>query len=93
MHLKFCFESIPDESTPAAMLRYYRQRKGLTTRQLAESVGIVPATLLMYESEKFPIPYQTEVAMAEVLEVDRNLHALWIILTASSCEKSEKHME
>ena len=73
MHLKFCFESIPDESTPAAMLRYYRQRKGLTTRQLAESVGIVPATLLMYESEKFPIPYQTEVAMAEVLEVDRNL--------------------
>ena len=73
MHLKFCFESIPDESTPAAMLRYYRQRKGLTTRQLAESVGIVPATLLMYESEKFPIPYQTEVAMAEVLEIDRNM--------------------
>lgn len=73
MHFKFCFESIPNEPTPAAMLRYYRQRKGLTTRQLAESVSIVPATLLMYEREKFPIPYQTAVAFADILEIDRNL--------------------
>jgi len=73
MHFQFCFESIPNELTPAAMLRYYRQRKGLTTRQLAESVGIVPATLLMYEREKFPIPYQTAVAFADILEIDRNL--------------------
>mgnify|MGYP000054900826 CR=1 FL=1 len=55
------------------MLKYYRQRKGLTTRQLAESIGVVPATVLMYERERFPIPYQTAVAMAEVLEIDRNL--------------------
>lgn len=55
------------------MLRYYRQRKGLTTRQLAESVGIVPATLLMYEREQFSITYPTAVAMAEVLEIDKNL--------------------
>ena len=73
MHLKFCFESIPNELTPAAMLRYYRQRKGLTTRQLAESVGIEPATVLMYEREQFSIPYPTAVAMAEVLEIDKNL--------------------
>ena len=73
MHFQFCFESIPNELTPAAMLRYYRQRKGLTTRQLAESVGIVPATLLMYEREKFQIPYQTAVAFADILEIDRNL--------------------
>ena len=73
MHFQFCFESIPNELTPAAMLRYYRQHKGLTTRQLAESVGIVPATLLMYEREKFPIPYQTAVAFADILEIDRNL--------------------
>lgn len=73
MHLKFCFESIPNEPTPAAMLRYYRQRKRLTTRQLAENVGIVPTTVLMYEREQFPIPYQTAVAIAEVLEIDRNL--------------------
>lgn len=73
MHLKFCFESIPSKPTPAAMLRYYRHRKGLTTLQLAESVGIVPATLLMYEREKFPIPYQTAVAFADILEIDKNL--------------------
>ena len=73
IHLKFCFEGIPTEQTPAAMLRYYRQRKGLTTRQLAENVGIVPATLLMYEREQFPIPYQTTVAFADILKIDRNL--------------------
>lgn len=73
MHLKFCFESIPNEPTPAAMLRYYRHRKGLTTRQLAEGIGIVPATLLMYEREQFPIPYPTAIAFADILEIDRNL--------------------
>ncbi|MCI2989254.1 transcriptional regulator [[Clostridium] innocuum] len=73
MHLKYCFKSIPNEQTPAAMLKYYRQRKGLTTRQLAESVGVVPATVLMYERGQFPIPYQTAVAMTEALEIDRNL--------------------
>ena len=73
IHLNFCFEGCPTEQTPAAMLKYYRQRKGLTTRQLAESIGVVPATVLMYERERFPIPYQTAVAMAEVLEIDRNL--------------------
>ena len=73
MHLKFCFESIPTDQAPATMLRYYRQRKGLTTRQLSESVGIVPATLLMYERGKFPIPYPTAVAFADILKIDRNL--------------------
>lgn len=73
MHLKFCFESIPNKPTSAAMLRYSRQHKGLTTRQLAESVGIVPATLLMYEREKFLIPYQTAVAFADILKIDKNL--------------------
>lgn len=36
-------------------------------------MGIVPATLLMYEREQFPIPYQTAVAFADILEIDRNL--------------------
>ena len=73
MHFQFCFEGIPAKQTPAVILRYYRQRKGLTTRQLAESVGIEPATVLMYEREQFSIPYPTAVAMAEVLEIDKNL--------------------
>lgn len=73
MHLKFCFENIPIKPTPAAMLRYYRVRKGLTTRQLAESVGIVPATLLMYENEKFPIPPQTATNLANILKIEPSL--------------------
>ena len=73
MHLKFCFEAIPKSSSAAAILKYYRQRKRLTTRQLAERVGIVPATLLMYERKQFPIPYQTAVAIAEVFEIDKNM--------------------
>ena len=73
MHLKFCFEAIPTEPMPGTMLRYYRVHKGLTTRQLAESAGIVPETVLKYESNQFPIPYQNAVAFADILEIDRNL--------------------
>lgn len=73
MHLKFCFEAIPTEETPGTMLRYYRLHKSLTTRQLAECVGTVPATVLMYEREKSPIPYQTAIEIAKILEIDRNL--------------------
>lgn len=73
MHFKFCFEGVPTDQTPAVMLKHYQQRRGLTTRQLAESLGIVPATVSMYERERFPIPYHTAVAMAEVLEIDKNL--------------------
>ena len=98
MHFQFCFESIPNELTPAAMFRYYRQRKGLTTRQLAESVGIVPATLLMYEREQFSITYPTAVAMAEVLEIDKNLlfdgfARFMDYLIATDFVKSEKHTD
>ncbi len=73
MHFKFCFESIPDEPTPAAMLKYYRKRRGFTIRQLAERVGIVPATLLKYEGNQFPIPYPTATAFADILQIDRKL--------------------
>ena len=73
MHFRFCFEGIPDEPTPAAMLRYYRKRKGYTIRQLAEQVGIVPATLLKYEGDQFPIPYPTAVAFANILQIDSKL--------------------
>lgn len=73
MHLKFCFERLPNRISPAAMLKYYCLRKGLTTRQLAERIGIAPATVLMYEREKTPIPYQTAAAMAEILEIDKCL--------------------
>lgn len=73
MHLNFCFEGVPTEQTPAAILRYYRRQNDLTTRQLAESAEIVPATLLMYEHQQFLMPYQNAVAFADILEIDKNL--------------------
>lgn len=73
MHLKFCFESIPTKQSPGAILKYYRLRKGFTTRQLAETIGIVPATILNYEQEKNPIPYQTALNIANALEIETTL--------------------
>lgn len=71
IHLKFCLESVTFSQAPTATLRYYRLRKDLSTRQLAEAVGIVLSTVLMYEREQ--IPYQAAVIMADVLEIDKNL--------------------
>lgn len=36
MHLRFIFETLHDFSTPGEYMRYYRQLRELTTRQLAE---------------------------------------------------------
>lgn len=54
-------------------MRYYRQLRGLTTRQLAEKVNIVPATVLAYEQGHFPIPYEISIAAAEMLQVSKEL--------------------
>ena len=51
------FEEKPTSNLPGDNLRYYRQRKSLTTRQLAEQIDVVPATILMYEQNKHPIPF------------------------------------
>ena len=50
-------------------MRYYRQLRGLTTKQLAERLNIVPATVLGYEQGRFPIPYEISVAVAEMLHI------------------------
>ena len=54
-------------------MRYYRQLRGLTTRQLAEKLNIVPATVLGYEQGRFPIPYEIAVAAAEILHIPKEL--------------------
>lgn len=86
MHLHFCFEGVPTEQTPAAMLKYYRQRKCLTTRQLAESVGIAPATVLMYERERYEFNKAQrmdgmQLAFALIIE-------LWKLITGNNIEPS-----
>ena len=58
---------------PSDNLRYYRQRNNLTTRQLAEQIGVVPATIVMYENGKHPIPYDVAIKLADVLEIEASL--------------------
>lgn len=64
------FEEKPKSNLPGENLKYYRQRKSLTTRQIAEQIEVVPATILMYEQNKHPIPYDVANSLASVLEVN-----------------------
>ena len=73
LHLTLPFEKRPKGNQPGEYLRYYRLRNNLTTRQLAEQVGIVPAILLKYEQGLAPIPYDTAVRLSERLKIDASL--------------------
>ena len=52
-------------------MRYYRLQRGFTTRQLADKLKTVPATVLGYEQGKFPIPHDIAVALSEMLKMPR----------------------
>lgn len=73
LHLTIPFEEKPKTSMPSDNLRYYRQRNNLTTRQLAEQIGVVPATIVMYENGKHPIPYDVAIKLADILEIEESL--------------------
>lgn len=45
----------------------------MTTRQLAEKLDIVPATVVMHENGKHPIPYDVAINLADVLEIEASL--------------------
>ncbi len=70
LHLTIPFEEKPRSNLPCDNLRYYRQRKQMTTRQLAEKLDIVPATVVMYENGKHPIPYDVAIRLAETLGIE-----------------------
>lgn len=67
------FKEKPKPNLPSDNLKYYRQRKQMTTRQLAEKLDIVPSTVAMYETGKHPIPYDVAVKLADVLEIEPSL--------------------
>ena len=73
MHLRFAFESLNTLNRPGEYMRYYRQLRGLTTRQLAEELNIVPATVIAYELGRCPIPYDIAVLSAKVLQISESL--------------------
>lgn len=69
-HLTTPFEEKPKINLPGDNLRYYRQRKQMTTMHLAECVDAVPATVLMYENGRHLISYDVALRLADVLEID-----------------------
>ena len=73
IHLTVPFEEKPQNESPDTVLRYYRLRKSLTTRQVAEAVYVVPATIVQYENNLHPIPHDIAILLAEVLEIDVSL--------------------
>lgn len=73
LHLTIPFEEKPKTNLPSDNLKYYRQRKQMTTRQLAEKLDIVPSTVVMYENGKRPIPYDVAIKLADVLEIEATL--------------------
>ena len=70
IHLTFDYHNDEKCQTPGEYLRYHRTLQGKTTREVAENVGIVPATLVLYENDKHPIKYKTAVALADELDID-----------------------
>ena len=73
LHLAIPFEEKPKPKLPGDNLRYYRLRKRLATRQLAEQIDVVPATIFMYEQNKHPILYDVENAFSKALEIDAGI--------------------
>ena len=73
LHVTIPFEEKSTSNLPGDNLRYYRQRKSLTTRQLAEQIDVVPATILMYERNKHPIPFDVANSLADALDVNADL--------------------
>ena len=72
IHLTFDYKTDESCTTPGQYLKYHRTFQGISTRELAEKVGIVPATLVLYENDRHPIKYNTAVALANALGIDRN---------------------
>lgn len=73
LHLTIPFEEKPKINLPGGNLRYYRLRKQLTTRKLAEQIDFVPATIFMYEQNRYLIPYDVANALSKALEVDAGI--------------------
>ena len=73
LHLTIPFEEKPKTNLPSDNLKYYRQRKQMTTRQLAEKLDIVLSTVVMYENGKHPIPYDVAIKLADVLKIEVSL--------------------
>ena len=56
----------------AQMLKYFREREGLTQRELASKLGMSAGAIGMYESGKRHPKFEDEEAIADFFNVDLN---------------------
>jgi len=56
----------------AQMLKYFREREGLTQRELADKLGMSSGAIGMYESGKRHPKFEDEEAIADFFNVDLN---------------------
>lgn len=56
----------------ASMLKYFREREGLSQRGLADALGISKSTISMYEMGKRHPKFEDEEAIADFFNVDLN---------------------
>lgn len=57
----------------SSMLKYLREREGLSQRDLAEKLGISKSTISMYEMGKRHPKFEDEEAIADFFNVDLNI--------------------
>ncbi len=67
IHLTLDYRNDHDCHTPGEYLRYHRTFQGKSTREVAESVSIVPATLALYENDKHSVKYNIPIAWTNLL--------------------------
>lgn len=59
------------------MLKYLRERSGMSQQELAQKLGIAKSTIGMYESGKREPNFETMEAIADIFNVDMNfLHGI-----------------
>ena len=56
----------------ASMLKYLREREGLSQRDLADNLGISKSTISMYEMGRRHPKFEDEEAIADYFNVDLN---------------------
>lgn len=57
-------------ATAGALIRSYRERRNMSVRKLAQSIGLAPTTVSRVEAGDFPLGYEATAAIIDILGVE-----------------------